>query len=165
MNSLTEAIQEAYAIAPATKSVIHTLQISQDAVQDPIYIAQARQELVALDENGIERYFAPVGFQFSLPPSDEEGFRSLTIAIDNIDQRVTDFVELAKSEVEPVRVVYRPYLSDDLSGPQMNPPLVLFLKELQITAFQVVGRATFMDIINKTFPNELYTRNRFPALR
>lgn len=163
--SLSEAIQEAYAVAPATKCVVHTLEISQGSVQNPVYIAQSRREFIALDENGVQRFFAPVGFQFSLPPSDEEGFRSLTIAIDNVDRRVTDFVELAKSEVEPVRVVYRPYLSDDLSRPQMDPPLVLFLKELQITSFQVVGRATFMDIVNKPFPNELYTRERFPALR
>jgi hypothetical protein len=163
--SLTEAIKEAYAIAPASKIVIHTLQISQDGVQDPIYIAQSRHEFVALDEHGVQRYYAPVGFQFSLPSSDEEGFKSLTIAIDNVDRRVTEFVDIAKSEEQPVKVIYRPYLSDDLSGPQMIPPLVLFLKELQITTFQVVGRATFMDIVNKPFPNQLYTRDRFPALR
>ncbi len=164
-DSLSDAIKEAYAVAPAVKSIVHTLQISQGSVQEPVYIVQARKEFIAFDENNIERFFAPVGFQFSLPPSDEEGFRSLTIAIDNVDRRITQFVELAKSEPEPVRVVYRPYLSDDLTRPQMIPPLVLFLKELQITAFQVVGRATFMDIVNKPFPNELYTRDRFPALR
>lgn len=164
-DSLSDAIKEAYAVAPATKSIIHTLHIAQGSVQNPIYIAQTRMEFIAYDEDGIQRSFAPVGFQFSMPASNEEGFRSLTVAIDNIDRRVTEFVELAKSENTPVQVIYRPYLSDDLTRPQMVPPLIMFLKELQINNFQVVGRATFMDIVNKSFPNELYTRDRFPALR
>src|SRR5690606_5981573 len=104
------------------------------------------------------------GFQFSLPPSNEEGFRSLTIAIDNIGRQVTDFIETAKDYVVPVKVVYRPHLADNLTAPQRVPPLVLFLKDVQITPFQVTGRATFMDIVNKKFPGQIYTRARFPSL-
>ncbi len=63
-----------------------------------------------------------------------------------------------------MEVVYRPYLSDDLTQPQMDPPLVLYLKEIQVNTYQVTGRATFMDIVNKRFPSELYTRLRFPSL-
>jgi len=163
-DSLQDALKEAYALAPATKAIIHTLEIRQDGVQDPVYIAQSRRNVVAFDETNTERTFIPCGFSFTLPPSNEEGVRSLSIAIDNIDRRVTDFVELAKSEVEPVKVIYRPYLSDDLSQPQMIPPLVLFLKDVSISNFQVTGRASFMDIVNKKFPSELYTRARFPTL-
>lgn len=162
--AFTEAIKEAFTLAPTTKVVFHTLEIRQTGVQDPVYLVQARQQITATDENGDDHDYEPCGFQFSLPPSNEEGFRSLNIAIDNIGRRVSDFVELAKSEVVPVEVIYRPYLSDDLTAPQMNPPLVLYLKDIEIGAFQVVGQATFADIINKKFPSELYTRARFQAL-
>lgn len=163
-DSLQDAIKEAYASAPSNKVILHTLEINQDGVQDPFYIVQSRTSFTAFDENGVERTFNPVGFQFSLPPSNEEGFQSLTISIDNIDRRVTDFIEIAKSEVVPIVVTYRPYLSDDTSGPQMRPPLVLYLTDVQINSFQVTAKATFMDIVNKKFPSELYNRARFPTL-
>jgi len=169
MNSnLEDAIKEAFAIAPSNKVIINTLEIRQgddsNAVQEPIYIAQVRRSFTAKDENGNDITFEPSGFQFSLPPSTEEGFQSLNVAIDNIGRRVSDYINTAKSEEEPVKLIYRPYMSNDLSGPQMNPPLVLWLKDVKVNQFQVTGRATFMDVVNKKFPLELYTRERFPTL-
>ena len=163
-SSLSEAIKEAFAVAPSTVVVLHTLEIRQEGIQGPIFLVRARRELVAQDENGDEWTFEPCGFQFTLPPSTEEGFQSLNVAIDNIGLRVTNFIETAKSQRVPVVMVYRPYLSTDLTTPQMNPPLMLYLKDLQVNAVQVTGRATFMDIVNKKFPSLLYTREDFPAL-
>ncbi len=163
-SSLQDAIKEAFAIAPTTKVIVYTLEIRQEGVQDPIFLVRSRRELVASDENGVQCIFEPCGFQFSLPPSNEEGFQSLNIAIDNVGRRVMDFVSTAMSSPVPVKVIFRPYLSDDLTQPQMNPPLMLYLKDIKITATSVVGRATFMDVVNKKFPAELYTRDRFPSL-
>jgi hypothetical protein len=162
--SLEAAIKEAYASAPTSKVIFHTLEIRQDGVQDAVYIVQSARSVVARDELGVVRTFEPVGFQFSLPPANEEGFRDLNIAIDNVGQRLTDYIAKAKGSDVPVKIFYRPYLSDDLTKPQMNPPLVLWLRDVQVTTAQVVGRATFMDIVNAKFPLELYTRDRFPAL-
>jgi len=161
--SLQDAIKEAFTLAPASKVILNTLEVRQEG-QDPIYLVQARRSIVATDENGAEHTFEPVGFQFSLPPSNEEGFQSLNIAIDNVGRRVTDFITTALGVAQPIKVIYRPYVSDDLTEPQMDPPLVLFLKDVRITAVQVTGRATFMDVVNKKFPAELYTRTRFPSL-
>ena len=162
--SLTDAIKEAFAVAPANQVILNTLQFRQTGVQNPVYLVQARRPLTAKDENGVDQYFEPSGFQFSLPPSNEEGFQSLNIAIDNVGRRAINFIETAKSEQVPVELIYRPYLSTDLTQPQMVPPLILYLKDIKITAMQITGRATFMDIVNKKFPSETYTRARFPSL-
>lgn len=162
--SLLDAIKEAYTCAPSNQVVLDTLEIRQTGVQDPIYLVKGKREITATDENGNDRTFLPAGFQFTLPPENEEGFRSLNLSIDNVGRAISDFVTLAKSEKVVVEVIYRPYLSDDLTTPQMNPPLVLYLKDIQVTVAQVVGRATFMDIVNKKFPLDLYTRSRFPSL-
>jgi len=162
--SLTDAIKEAYASAPASKVILDTLEIRQTGVQDTIYIVKAPLPLSAYDENGNLLNFRAAGFQFTLPAESEEGFRSLNIAVDNIDRTASDFAKTAKLSQVPVECVYRPYLSDDLSAPQMVPPLVLYLKDIQVNTFQVTGRATFMDLVNMKFPSELYTRLRFPSL-
>jgi len=163
-NSLTDAIKEAYAIAPSDKAIIHTLQIAQAGVQPSVYIAQSKVSVDAFDEDGVEHTFVASGFQFTLPPSDEDGFKSLNIAIDNVNRAASDFVTAAMADTTAVTVTYRPYLSNDLSAPAMDPPLVLYLKDVQITAFQVTGKCTFMDLVNKKFPSELYQRIRFPSL-
>lgn len=162
--SLSDAIKEAYASCPTGKVVYDTLEIRQTGVQPAIYLVKGQSALTAFDEDGNERVFFPSGFVFSLPPENEEGFRSLNVSIDNIGRAVSDFVNLAKSEKVPVEMIYRPYLSDNLTAPAMVPPLILYLKDVQVTAAQVTGRATFFDIVNKKFPSELYTRARFPAL-
>ena len=162
--SLSEAIKEAYASCPTSKTVFDTIEIRQTGVQPPIYLVRGRTTLTAVDENHIERTFQPSNFQFSLPPENEEGFRSLNIVIDNIGRAISDFVQLSKSEKIPVEIVYRPYVSDNLTTPAMIPPLILWLKDVQIVTHQVTGRATFFDIVNQKFPSELYTRDRFPSL-
>src|SRR5581483_2440990 len=121
--------------------------------------------ITATLENGSQQQFEPSGFNFSLPVQNNDGFQSLNISIDNINLRVSDFINKACSKRVPVEIVYRPYVSNDLSHPQMNPPLVLFLKDVKITNVQVTGRATFMDVINRHFPGELYSRDRFPNLQ
>lgn len=160
----TEAIQEAYALAPANKVILDTLELRQTGVQDPVYLVRARQSLTAFDEDSVERTFLPCGFQFALPPENEDGFRSLTVAIDNVKRLVRPFIAAALSSRIPVQAIYRPYLSDDLTQPQMVPPLFLYLKDLTSNDAQVTGRATFMDLVNRRFPLELYTRLRFPTL-
>jgi predicted ATPase len=162
--SLQDAIKEAFAIAPTTKVVIHTLEIRQTGVQSPIYISQTKTGINAFDEDNVEHTFIACGFQFTLPPSDEEGFKSLNIAIDNVNRVASDFIETARANKVPVEIVYRPYLSDDLTASQMIPPLVLYLKDVQVTTYQVTGKCTFMDLVNKKFPSLLYQRSRFPSL-
>lgn len=162
--AFSDAIKEAFVLAPSNRVILDTLEIQQHGVQEPILLVRSRRALLAKDELGFDRVFEPVGFQFTLPPSNEEGFRSLNIAIDNVGRRVMEFITTALTVDERILIKYRPYLSDDPSGPHMNPPLVLFLEDVQITAFQVTGRATFADVVNKKFPSQLYTRARFPAL-
>ena len=164
MNSLSDAIKEAFAIAPSNVVVLHTLTVEQEGVQDPVYLVQSRGTVEAVDENGFTRSYRPSGFAFSLPPSNEEGFRNLNITIDNTTREVSDFIDVAKGSMVPITITYRPYLSTDLTTPHMIPPLVLYLKDVQITANTVSGKATFMDIVNKKFPSEIYTREKFPTL-
>ena len=163
--TLKSAIREAYTIAPTENVILYTLEIQQSGVQDAIFLVRARQGITAwIDEDSDPHYFEPVGFQFHLPPSNEEGYQSLTISIDNINRTVSDFIETARQSNTPVTVIYRSYMSDNLDTPQIAPPLTFFLKDVQVTGHQVTGRATFMDMVNLKFPSELYTRLRFPTL-
>ena len=165
MNStLTAALKEAYAVAPTNLRVFETLEIRHDSIEDPIYIVQDFKPLIATLETAEEVTFLPVWFNFNLPTASESGRQDLSLTIDNVYRAISDFISLAKDYATPVQIIYRPYLSNDLTQPQLDPPLSLILQDVQITMMQVSGRATFADVINKKWPTEYYTRARFPSL-
>lgn len=162
--SLSEAIKEAYATAPSDVVIINTIELRHQSITDPLFLAQERKNLLLTLEDGRQVVFEAVPFRITLPQAGDNGLQELNITIDNIDRRISDFCQLAKSFPAPVEVLYRPYLSNDFTTPQMIPPLRLFLKDISITVTEVAARATMADLINKKFPKELYTRERFPGI-
>lgn len=163
-DALQAAIREAYASAPSHVAILETLEISHPAVGGTIYLVKNSEDLTMKLENGTSVLFEAAGFRMTLPAVTEDGLQELRIAIDNVDRRISDFLDQAKNSTETVKVKYRPYLSTDLETPQMNPPLELNLTDVSVTVFEVTARATFADIINKKFPSDIYTRARFPSL-
>jgi hypothetical protein len=161
---LTDAIKEAYASAPADRVALETLEISHPTA-GAYYLVKNLEAITATLETSEEVTFEPCGFQLGLPEKSDQGNLEFTIAIDNVDQRIEAFIQAVK-EATPASVVavFRPYLSSDLSAPQMNPPLRMYLTDLTLDDFQVRGRATFADFVNRKAPSELYTRLRFPSL-
>lgn len=163
-SAYSDAIREAYSICPSRKTLVDTLEIRHPD-KDPIYIVKDQLELTAKLEDGTWVDFQPLAFDFKLPKSADTGAQSLDIAIDNTNNHVADYLNSVKSSLKPLTIVYRPYLLDDLTKPQMSPPLTLTLTSALITVVQVSGRATYADIVNKKFPNDYYTPRRFKNLR
>lgn len=158
------AIREAYAVATAGDPPLDTIQVSHPLLTDSIYLIQNREDMVLTLETGVSVTFKGCAFSMTLPPSGDGGLQELTITIDNIDRQVSDFLNTVKTSAIPVQVTYRPYLASVTTEPQMDPPLVLFLGDAKINVFQVTGRASFADLINKKFPTQLYTRSRFHSI-
>lgn len=65
---------------------------------------------------------------------------------------------------EVIEICYRPYLSDDLEGPQMDHPIILILSEVEVDLYRIKGRARMVDVGNRRFPGENYTAERFLGL-
>lgn len=162
--SLSDAIKEAYATAKADIAVIETLELRHPAIASPLYLVKALTNMELGLETGETVVFEATGFRISLPTTGDGGSQELSIAVDNVERRPVDFIELALTMQYPVEVVYRPYLSNDLSAPQWDPPLTLYLTDVNVTAYEISGRATFTEIVNRPWPREYYTRTRFPGL-
>ncbi len=162
-NPLTAAIQEAYATARSDVFYLDTIQLSCEGV-DTLYLVRDRVDHILTIGPGETQLFTACGFRFVLPGAGDNGLQELGLAIDNVDRKPSDFVKSVVALNSPVTVTYRPYLSNDPTTPQMNPPLVLYLVDIVITAMEVTGRATMAEVLNRKFLSELYTRRRFPAL-
>lgn len=164
MSTLTAAIREAYASVPAGVVSLSTIEVTHPSQAKSLYFVQDGIPFTAQLETGQQVTFQPCPFRMRLPALGSSGVQELYIAIDNVDQQVSDFVAAAAAAGKPVKVVYRPYLSNDTTGPQMVPPLELFLSDVTVNAVEVSGRATFADVLNKPYPTQAYQRSRFPGL-
>lgn len=171
-----QALREAYASAPTDVVIIHTLEFKHPSFIDdsgqPTALRVVRDyvELNAYLEatasvNGGELVtFTPYAFDFQLPEVSGSAAPEISITIDNVSRLIEENLERAVLSPYPVEVTYRPYLSTDLSGPQMNPPLTMIIKSVETNDLSVTARAGFPDLANKKFPAYDYTPTVFPGL-
>jgi predicted nucleotide-binding protein (sugar kinase/HSP70/actin superfamily) len=161
--SYTEVIKEAYALAPQGEMNLHTLELSHPDLVEVIYLVLDRASHTLKVEGGASKLFEACPFRFNLPQMNDNGLQELTVAIDNIDQRISDFLEAVKESNTAVTMIYRPYLLSDPDTPQALP-LELALTDISVDDIQATGKATFADLVNKAFLTMVYGRDRFPGL-
>lgn len=161
--TLEPELLEAYALAKSNNIVIHSIEIRHESIEDSLFFVQGfRSQDLTVD--GDVKTFQPLGFNLTLPATDDGGIQELTLTLDNVGNQVSDFCEQALGYSTPVEIFYRPYLSSDKTNCLMDPALRLFLLDVQITVSQVSGRAVPVDFLNISFPSEDYVRSRFPGL-
>lgn len=174
--SLSEALKEAYAAAPSDLVILHTLELRHPSFTDedgnptPIRVVRDNQDLTARLEAsaplnpGEMAPFIAMGFDLELPTIDTSPVPEITITLDNVSREIVKYLDSAAESQDKIEVTYRPYLSNDLEGPQMDPPITLVLSEVTADVFRVTGRARMLDVGNKAFPAETYTATNFPGL-
>ena len=156
-DALSAALAEAYASAPTSVVILHTLEFRHSAFSAPIRVVMDHQNLTATLEAGAPANpgeaveFLAYAFDVKLPDASSGRMPELEITIDNIDQVIEENIELAAGSTEKIEVTYRPYLSTDLT-------------HVEATVFQVSARAGFRNLGNLGFPNQDYTAERFPGL-
>lgn len=161
---MEEAIKEAYTVCPSGELALDTLEVINPVDGSSKYLVSDYTDHTFRLEDGRDQLFTACGFRMQLPAAGDNGVQQLDIAMDDINQELSDFLTAAKEARKEIPLIYRPYLLSDPTTSQLNPPLRLFLKDVSVTPQQVQGAASFMDIINKKFPTEIYTRARFPSL-
>lgn len=173
--TLKEAIQEAYASAPSDSIILHTLELRHPSFLDDkgqiiaIRLVRDHQDFKAKLENsaplngGEFVTFIAMGFGLELPSVDTTPVPEITLTIDNVSRELIKHLDQAIESPEKIEITYRPYLSNDLDGPQMDPPITLVLTEVTADTSRVIGRARMLNIGNKSFPSETYTVKRFPG--
>ena len=174
--SLSDAIKEAYASAPSDVVILHTLELRHPSFVDEnganiaIRVVRDHANLTAkleasapLNPNEWVDFIA-MGFDLQLPPVNTAPVPEITITLDNVSREIVTHLDGAAESQSMIEITYRPYLSTDLDGPQMDPPLTLILTNVEANAFRITGRARMLDIGNKSFPSQTYSAVNFPGL-
>lgn len=175
-DTLSQALKEAYASAPSDVVILHCLEFRHpnfvDELNQPTAIrvvldhADHSCKLESSAPLSPSQYvtFIKFAFDFQLPEVQNSAVPEIVITMDNVSREIEDNLALAAASPYKVEVTYRPYLSTDLTAPQMDPPLTLTLTHVEADDFRVTARASYGDASNKAFPSELYTASRFPGL-
>jgi len=175
-DTLSQALREAYASSPSNVVILHTLELRHPSFLDDsgnptaIRVVRDNADLTAMLESGApinageNVLFVAMGFDLELPSIDTAPVPEISVTLDNVTREIVKHLDGAAESQDKIEVTYRPYLSDDLSGPQMDPPMTLVLTEVSADSYRVTGRARMLDVGNKAFPSKTYTAKRFPGL-
>lgn len=168
--SLSAAIAEAYASAPPLVAEYSTIELYHPTWGAPVRLVKGRANLTATLEAGAPNNpgqsvaFAAFPFEFTLPKKGE-GRQELSLTIDNASLPLMSTMEQGDLTTQiPVRVIYRPYASTDLSAPAMNPPLKLTLHGVTVDVQRFTAACGYADFANRRFPRRLYRVEEFPGL-
>lgn len=175
--SYSEALARTYAVAPEDEIALDTLELLHpmfvDEEGDPVAVRvvndhiplTATLEADAPLNPGATVEFKNCYFEFKRPREDESGqVPELELRIDNVARILIPYLELIKLSRTPVTAIFRPYLPSDLSGPHMNPPLTLTLKNVGGDMSSLHARASVSELTNRRFPASEYTARKFPGL-
>ncbi len=163
----SEALKEVATIAPSDVAILETLSISHPE-GGAINIVNSPEDYQGYSETtGNDLVvFKASAFALSLPESSIEGTQFLNLSFPNVTREASDWLNRIPVQTSsPAKVVYRVYLSSDVtSRPQNDPPISLTLSDIEISLTSASARCAFKSIINAKYPNEYYTLDKFPAL-
>ena len=105
-----------------------------------------------------------MAFDLELPPVETIPVPEITVTLDNVSTEIVQYLDQAIETQDMIEMTYRPYLSNDLSCPQMDPPITLTITNISVDVLKITATARMMDIGNKSFPAENYTVKNYPGL-
>lgn len=184
-NIWSEALEEAYASNPSEEIILHTLEFRHPSfvedgvptavrvVMDPgvlleegdpdIYGLELTLEAEAPMNPGAIVKFVSCMFDFSLPGQPNGTLPEVEVSLDNVTREISAYLDAAVGERAPLELSYREYLASDPTQPQF---IIhgLSLSRVRSNIFRVVGTASFVDLLNRSFPNKLYRPSEFRGL-
>lgn len=184
MVDYTEALQEAYASAPADEFVIETLElihaafVDDDNLPDSIRVCLDNQPHMLKLEAGAPLkagqvvLFEPLSLEVTLPEQREGTLGELKLTFDGVPREYLERLDDAIGIRSSAQLVYREWVAihDKETGEYTcdGPPDFvlgdLTVKKIRITQTAVEATATFVDLLNKGFPRRKFTREDFPGL-
>ena len=160
----TAAIREAYASAPSDQIILHTISLSHVDWEEPLYLVRDYQDLTAALETDELVTFKAAAFDFIHPVLTTSSVPEVTVSIDNVSGEIFPLLDAVSASKDKITLVYRPYLSNELSGPQMNPPLSLTLSTISVSSYTIIANARLSDTGRRAFPTSNYNLSDYPAL-
>lgn len=169
--AIADALQVARASSPSNVVIVDCIEILHDSLAGPLRLTNQREDFTATleatapENPGQQVTFTAAYFQLTLPREGAQGIQNLTLTVGNVNKDAVRLLEKASASPGPITVIYRHYLSNDPSGPAVDPPPRLAIQSATADPFVVQAQASTVDWINKKIHQRTYTLEEFPGLR
>lgn len=161
--TISTILKTVYASDPTDVVRLQTLTIEMPSGEHVRLINGFYPETLGVD--GVMREFEPCGINIDLPVSQEGGNQTLKFAIGILDDdRINGLVEQALEARQPVYLVYREYLSTDVSAPAMAPiRMTVTTGVFEQNELGIEG--AYLDMLNRSWPRERFTYDLAPGVK
>ena len=164
--SMSVALREAATYAPVYRVVLLTYEFVHVSFTSRQLVVCDHNDLTAQDENGITVTY------LALPSLKSEGFEEsdkastplIRLHLDGVSQLLAEELDLALAGLDPISVIERLYVSDDVTTPAILPVTRAIVKTATVTETRVSFEIGFGDPANQPFPRKVYTRAQYPGL-
>lgn len=170
--TLTEAWQEAAAIAPITRAVLYAYEFWHPSFSQPIRFVNDKAPLLATIEAGaarnagqlVEFLACPVDLQRP-EESDSAASPTITLGRPDVGGILKAAFDAARGQLGSWTIIERVYASDDTSGPAWLPPLEMEVQASDLQGAQGKLTASFDDDANEAVPRITFKRSEYPGLK
>lgn len=173
---MSEALKEAYAVAPSDVFEYYTFEFVHPAWTEPVRVVYGWEAIEARIENPSEGNYAgqlvewqPLPIEFTLPATIADEVPSFEFSFYDPSRIVMQKVfDSQKTNPEGIEMYLRIYLNNRLDiGPETNPVLHFSVGSVRIQqgSSMVSGRCVFTDYLGRSAPFRTYTLAEFPGLR
>lgn len=151
------------ASAPAGVVKIPTLDISRPGAE-PLRTCVGYENQTVMLETGETVTFTASAMAVALPKRGDSGQQNLTFAVENVHGIAQRFIDDGIESGQTINVIYREYLSNDLSAPAARP-LRFQLVDGVFQGAHVEIIASYMALISQEFAKRRYTAAFAPGLK
>ena len=88
----------------------------------------------------------------------------ITFNLDNVSREIVGHLDTASESQSVIEETYRPYLSTELAGLQVDPPIHMVWTETEAEILRVTERALILNAGNKAFSGISQTATTFAGL-
>ena len=169
--TLTQALQEAAAIAPIDRAMLLCYELWHPSLAEPIRFVDDNAPLLATLEADaprdagaeVEFIACPVSLQ---RPEESDSAASPTVSLSRPDVGgiLKGALDAARGSLEPWSIIERLYASDDTSTPAKLPPMSFELTSADISGAAAKITAMFDDDSNVSVPRITFRRDQYPGL-
>lgn len=170
--TLTQALQEAAAIAPIDRAMLLAYELYHPSLAEPIRFVNDNAALLATLEadaprdasTEVEFIACPVNLQRP-EESDTAASPTVSLARPDIGGILKGALDAARGSLVPWALIERIYASDDTSTPAKLPPMSFELMTADLTGAAAKITAMYDDDGNVSIPRITFRREEYPGLQ
>jgi hypothetical protein len=161
--AISQNLKRLYASAPSNRRIFQALILSNPSWTEEILLVDNSIAPMTFNWGGVNKTFQPSVFEVELPRLDLQSTPELTVSFPNFGKQLIDLLELAAKSNAPILVQLTSFTDYD-NQPGIWPPLILEITEVALDALWCTGTARRDDFINRAFPREVFTIQKYPGL-